>query len=114
MEQMRAEAVAYKVQAAVQAATQQAAVSDDELTALQTRLVSLHAAKLLQDEELFVLEDLIADFVELGGTVTKEMLISTGAPAFEAAAKLHKLVLLSEKMPGDAAFARQARRKFAA
>ena len=32
--------------------------------------------------------------------------------ASDAARKAHKLVTLSEKMPADAAFARQARRKF--
>ena len=47
----------------------QGAISDDQLTALQARLMALHDAQLLSDEELFVLEDFCADFVELQSTV---------------------------------------------
>ena len=69
----------------------------------------MQASQLLSDDEFFLLEDLLADFVELQslGTITKEML-----GTFEAAAKLHKIVILSEKMVSDAVFARQIRRKF--
>ena len=83
------------------------AISEQQLTALQARLEALHAAKLLGDDELYALEDMVADCAELGHLVTKEMLVS-----IPATAKLYKLVCLSDNMPGDAAFARQARRKF--
>ena len=52
------------------------------------------------------LEDAVADYISLG-LVTAEM-----ASAHAAAGKLLQLVLLSEGMPKDEAFARQARRKF--
>ena len=45
------------------------AISDAELTALQARFESLHAAQLLTDEELYASEDLCADFLELQATV---------------------------------------------
>ena len=65
-----------------------------QLPALQARLEALHTAKLLQDEELYVIEDAIADSedVEEGGCVSK-------------------LIALSAKMPSDRAFARQLRRR---
>ena len=71
--------------------------------------------KLLADEELFALEDMIADYVELttsvtGRVITREMIYSL--PTAAVASKLDKLVSLSVAMAGDAAFARQARRKF--
>ena len=89
------------------------AISEDELVALQGRIGSLHVAKLLSDEELYSLEDLVADYVDLQATVaqviTEQMLFSS---PFAAASRLHRLVQLSTSMVGDAAFARQARRKF--
>ena len=44
-------------------------VSDDQLSTLQARLESLHAAQLLTDDELYALEDVCADHMALG-TVT--------------------------------------------
>ena len=89
------------------------AISEDELVALQGRIGSLHVAKLLSDEELYSLEDLVADYVDLQATVaqviTEQMLLSS---PFVVASRLHRLVQLSTSMAGDAAFARQARRKF--
>jgi hypothetical protein len=91
------------------------AITDEQLAALQARIEGLHVTKLLADEELFALEDLIADYVELTMSVTdrvitKEMIYSL--PIVSVASKLDKLVGLSAAMVGDAAFARQARRKF--
>ena len=107
-------AIETRIQVAVfvakeQLAAPQEAISDEQLSVLQARLEAVHASKLLSDDEFFLLEDLVADFVELQslGTITKEML-----GTFEAAAKLHKIVILSEKMASDAGFARQIRRKF--
>ena len=86
------------------------AVSDAQATALQSRLEALHAAKLLSDEELYALEDCVADFFE--ATAGFDVVTMEVVNASDAARKAHKLVTLSEKMPADAAFARQARRKF--
>ena len=91
------------------------AITQEQLAALQSRIDGLHVAKLLADEELYALEDTIADYVELtmsmaGRVITREMIYSLATVA--AASKLDKLVGLSAVMVGDAAFARQARRKF--
>ena len=92
-----------------------AAITDEQLAALQARIEGLHVTKLLTDDELFALEDLIADYVELTMSVTdhiitRDMIYSM--PTVAVASKLDKLVGLSAAMAGDAAFARQARRKF--
>ena len=123
METLRDEVVEAKVHAAVVNTERRIreelqppeAISSEQLAALQGRLETLHEAKLLSEEELFALEDLCADATELQltvGAVTKEMIFSAPGPAFEAATKVHKLVGLSEQFAGDAAFARQAKRKF--
>ena len=69
-------------------------------------------------QELYALEDLVADFVEqtasvAGGSeiVTKQMIHFSGEVS--AASRLHKLVSLSVAIGSDAALARQLRRKFA-
>ena len=104
MQSQRAEMEA-RMNAKIAELTPQEAVSAEQLATLQARLETIHQAKLLTEEELFTLEDLCADYAELKstvGTVTKEM------------TTLHKLVGVSEQVAGDAAFARQVRRKFAA
>ena len=99
-------------------AQQREAVTADELSALQARLEALHAAQLLADEELHVVEDLCADFVELqaavpnGGVLTQNTIYSAVGHSYSAAVKLHKLVRLSASMGSDGAFARQLKRKF--
>ena len=60
---------------------------------------SLHASKLLTDEELFRLEDGIADSWEERGEGGAE--------------QVSKLALLSERLASDAALAQQLWRKFA-
>ena len=96
----------------------QPAISDEELIALQARLEALHAAELLAEAELFAVEDLVADFVELqatvpsGGVLSQEAIYSAVGGSCAPAVKLHKLVRLSNKMGSDAAFARQVKRKF--
>ena len=83
------------------------AVSAAQVAALSSRLAALNAAGLLTDEELYSLEDAIADYVELEslmGSVTLEM-----ARTNEAVGKLVKLVALSARLPADAALAGQAR-----
>ena len=97
---------------------QQPAISDEELIALQARLEALHAAELLAEAELFAVEDLVADFVDLqaavpdGGVLSQEAIYSAVGGSCAPAVKLHKLVRLSNKMGSDAAFARQVKRKF--
>jgi len=85
--------------------------TDEQFAALQLRLEALHASQLVTSDELGVIEDLCADFAEVqaavGGVMTNELLL-----AFEPAAKLKRLVGVSEKIQSDAAFARQVRRKF--
>ena len=64
------------------------------LVALQARLEALHHAKLLGDEDLYVVEDAIADS---GGEVGD--------------GRVPALIALSSKMASDRAFARQLKRK---
>ena len=76
-----------------------------QLEALQTRLEALHASQLISDDELFVLEDCIADFFEVKRSfdvVTLEI-----ASTNHAVGKMHLLVLLTEGVERDAPFARQ-------
>ena len=90
--------------------TPTAAISGGQIASLGARLEALHAAQLLSDEELFTLEDAVADYVELQssmGVITLE-----AAHAIRAADKLVKLVALSEHIAADGAFSRQARRKY--
>jgi hypothetical protein len=47
-----------------------------------------------------------------GQALTERMIYGPPGPSFAAAAKVHKLCGLSAAMAGDAAFARQLRRKF--
>jgi hypothetical protein len=91
-----------------------AVVSDEQLATLQARLLSLHAAELLEDDELYQLEDLCADFIALsrvveGGVVTQGV-VQGGGPAGPAAL-VFALVGLSEGMVNDGSFARQCRRR---
>ena len=115
MTQMRAEMAKMRdeLRAELTPAPPQELISADQLAALQARLESLHAAQLLTDEEFFALEDLCADFLEMqtaaGGVLTPE--VAHSSPA-SAAARLAKLVGVSEGLASDAAFARQVRRKF--
>ena len=91
MEAMRDEAMEARVRDA------QLQLHGQQVTALQARLEALHASKLLADEELFALEDAIADALE--------------APD-EDDGRAARMVALSVRVAGDAAFSRQLRRKF--
>jgi hypothetical protein len=64
------------------------------------------------------LADLVADWVELkasvpAGQVIDQQLLYADGGRFGCGVKLHKLVAMSEALTGDAALARQVRRKFA-
>jgi hypothetical protein len=87
-------------------------VTDDQVQALEARLEALHAAQLISDDELFVLEDCIADFLEAKATFNLEAVTAEVASAHLAVGKVHKLVVLSEGVRRDPMLARQLRRKF--
>jgi hypothetical protein len=60
-------------------------------------------------------ENTLKRFCHVQGQVLTEQMIhgaSPGGPTFAAASKLHKLLILSTTMTSDAAFCRQARRKY--
>ena len=65
---------------------------------------------MLSDDELFAVEDCVADFAEARAAC--EVVTLEIVAANRAVGKAHKLVALSEAMPGDGMFARQLRRKF--
>jgi hypothetical protein len=94
LEQQRAEMEA-KLDAKIQEMREDVTVSPEQLATLQSRVEALHAANLLQEQELYVVEDEIADYLALGSS-----------------AKLVQLVRVSEGLPADASFARQVRRRF--
>lgn len=92
------------------AALTQEAVAEDQFVALQARLERLHAASFFSDDELYAIEDMVSDFIEVRsqvGVVTNEA--SVANPVLGA---MKILVALSGSMPSDAAFSRQVRRKF--
>ena len=78
-------------------------LSEQDLAALQSRVEALHAAQLLGDDELFCLEDAVADCIEA---------TPMAAASVPSVAKVIAIISLSQKMGGDAAFARQLRRKY--
>ena len=88
----------------------QEAISAQQVEALTARLEAMHAAKMLSDDELFAVEDCVADFVEARASC--EVVTMETVNTNRAVGKAHKLVALAEAMPGDGMFARQLRRKF--
>ena len=84
-------------------------ISAEQVDAVTARLEALHAAQLLSDEELFALEDCMADFIEARAAV--DVVTMETVNTVRAVGKMHKLVSLSEGL-GDPALARQLRRKF--
>ena len=86
------------------------AATQAQLAALQARIESMHAAKLLSDDELCALEDLLADYFGLLACV--EMVTMEMTSTSETADKVRKLVVLSEQMASDRPFARQCKRRF--
>ena len=87
------------------------AISEQRLAALQVRIEALHANKLLSDDELYALEDMVADFVEFEASLVGVVVLD-GMRRNENATKLLTLISLSERITADSAFARQARRKY--
>ena len=102
MEKMR-EAASVKAEAQVA----KSCVSEGQLEALQARLDALHQAKLLTDDEVFKLEDCVAEFIECRSSLTV-----AAAEMSAAAEQVKKLVGLSEGVAKDGMLARQLRRRF--
>lgn len=90
MEKLREEAVEARVRAEMQTKLDGA----QQLRTLQVRLEALHQAKLLTDDELYVVEDAIADSED----TSQDDHVPT-------------LIALSIKMTSDRAFARQLKRQ---
>lgn len=86
------------------------ALSDAQVTSLQLRLEALNAAQLLSDEELWALQDSIADFLDESACF--DVVTFGNVHTNDATRKVYRLVTLSEKIPTDATFVRQVRRKF--
>ena len=84
-------------------------ISEQQLGDLQSRLDGLHASSLLSDEDLCLLEDLLADYIQLRATV--DVVTMETVHTNPVAGKLHALISLSEGLPKDSTLARQARRK---
>ena len=111
IERLRHEA--FVAEARIEKLAPQEAISAEQVEALTARLEALHAAQLLSDDELFGLEDCVADFVEAKCAVDVTIVTTETVNALRAVGKVQKLVALSAGMPRDAMFARQLRRKFA-
>ena len=79
---------------------------EEQMATLQSRLEALHSAQLLTDDEMFTMEDLVADSVE----EWEEDIEEDGGSRI-ASEKVSRLVKLSGVMASDAAFARQLKRK---
>ena len=87
-------------------ATPQAAadvVSEEQLRALGARLQALHEAQLLSQEQLYEMEDAVADAAEI---------LPSAAAGDSAVEKVLRMLRLAASIETDAAFARQLRRKF--
>ena len=107
-----------QLQAQVDAAVQVRARSEErQLAALQARLESMHGAKLISDDELARIEDAISEFIVEGETARSgasgERANGGPGPIGGGGGEVSKLMMLSERMAGDAAFARQLRRRLA-
>ena len=74
-----------------------------QIAALQLRVQAMHAAQLLTDDELYSLEDIIADGCES----------AADGEEGDDRVTVGKMIALSERMAADGAFSRQLRRKFA-
>ena len=88
----------------------QPAITESDLTTLQTRLEGLHAVELLSEAELASLEDVLADFFEASAgceAVTMEIV-----NMHRAVGQVHMMIAVSKGMAKDPMFARQLKRKF--
>jgi hypothetical protein len=77
-------------------------IDDESLDALQSRLQALLTAQLLSEEEVGVVEDTLADCIDL---------LPTAMCTDSTVDKVAKIVNLSVKMKNDTSFARQLKRR---
>ena len=99
---LREEVAEARGRSEVQAAIDAKSKADTQLEAFQSRLQALHASQVLSEDELYIIEDVVADCIEHGG-------LGAGTPA---AGQVTKMIVLSEKIRVDGSLARQLRRKF--
>ena len=85
-EQLRQEIEQLRAETAARPPLAMNMIDEEQLAALQSRLQSMHGAKLLTDDELFSLEDMIVDCIEVMPTA--------GASAVEVE-KVAKMLLVS-------------------
>ena len=78
-------------------------ISEAQLATLQSRLQALRDAQLLTEDEVYTVEDAVADCVEL---------MPATASTVPAVDNTVRMIALSERITGDGSFARQLRRKF--
>ena len=85
-----------------------------KVSALQFRLAAMHTARLLTEETLHTLEDLLADVAEVrcSRSHPSSAAVSPDPAQLELVVKLDRLIGVSEAMSTDASFARQIQRKF--
>jgi hypothetical protein len=118
-QQDKMEQVQEKLQATVQMQWQQAealkvreiasamgCVSESQLEMLQTRIDALHQAKLLTEDEMSVLEDVVADYIDC-----RSSLNPAATEICVVAEAVKKMVGMSEAIRKDGMLARQLRRK---
>ena len=80
---------------------------ESKLQGVQERLDALHQEKLLTDDEMFALEDIIVDFIECRSSGT-----STPGEIGVVVERARKLVGVCEGVSKDGMLARQLRRRF--
>ena len=89
------------------------AISSEQLVALQARIESLHTQSMLEQAELYSIEDAIADYSDLRQSLLPRVITTELANMNVVAGKVLRIVGASETFAGsDGAFARQLRRKF--
>ncbi len=84
-------------------------ISAEQLATFETRLDVMYEAKLLSENELFALEDACADYLEIK---TSEVITAAMAHSIPAAAKLARMISISEGIASNTRCARQLKRKF--
>ena len=81
------------------------AIVEEDLRGLGGRLTAMHAAKLLTDEQLWTMEDIVADCA---------VVLASATVADSAVDKVLQMLRLSASIEADGSLARQMRRRFAA
>ena len=76
----------------------QEAISAQQVEALTARLQAMHAAQMLSDDELFAVEDCVADFLE--AKASYGVLTLEAVHAHRALSKVHKLLALPGRRNG--------------